>query len=49
MPSFVRPGSNGFVARVRRWIFYNVGHAIVRFSPVLANAGHVVSDARLLT
>lgn len=48
-PSFVCSGSNGFVARVRRWIFYNVGHAIVRFSPTLANAGHVVSDARLLT
>jgi CDP-diacylglycerol--serine O-phosphatidyltransferase len=22
---------DGFVARLRRWVFYNVGHAIVRF------------------
>ena len=28
---FLCPGSNGFVARLRRWVFYNVGHAIVRF------------------
>jgi len=30
---FLCPGSNGFVARLRRWVFYNVGHAIVRFCP----------------